>query len=136
MEFLIDSNVLSEPIKLVPDPIVVAWLRKHESKLAVDPMIIGEIRFGILRLAQGKKRKSMEQWFEAVVARIQCLSWNAEFGHRWAELVVSLRAKGKAMPLQDSFIATSALVHDLPIVTRNEADFAHCGVRVINPFRQ
>jgi predicted nucleic acid-binding protein len=134
MEFLIDSNVLSETLKPEPDPIVIDWLRMHESKLAVDPMVIGEIRFGILRLAQGKKRRSMELWFDAVVARIQCVGWGAEFGHRWAELVVTLRAKGKAMPLQDSFIATTALFHNLTVVTRNPADFANCGVRVVNPF--
>ena len=49
MKYLVDANVLSEPTKPTPDPRVVAWLRAHETDIAVDPVILGELRFGILR---------------------------------------------------------------------------------------
>ena len=56
MTFLVDANVLSEPTKPTADPKVVAWLTKHEAKLVVDPIIIGELRIGILALPRSPKR--------------------------------------------------------------------------------
>ena len=135
MKFLVDANVLSEPTKAVPEPNVVEWLRQHERDLAIDPIILGEVRFGILLLPRGKKRSRLERWFDAGVRKLYCLPWEAESGLRWAELLASLRASGRAMPIKDSLIAVTALVHGLTIVTRNRADFEKAGVKVVNPFR-
>ena len=135
MKFLVDANVLSEPTKAVPEPNVVEWLRQHERDLAIDPIILGEVRFGILLLPRGKKRSRLERWFDAGVRKLYCLPWEAESGLRWAELLASLRASGRAMPIKDSIIAVTALVHGLTIVTRNRADFEKAGVKVVNPFR-
>jgi len=68
------------------------------------------------------------------VSLLRCLAWEAETGLRWAELVASLRAMGRAMPIKDSLIATTALVHGLVVVTRNRADFEKAGVDVLDPF--
>ena len=135
MKFLVDANVLSEPTKAVPELNVVEWLRQHERDLAIDPIILGEVRFGILLLPRGKKRSRLERWFDAGVRKLYCLPWEAESGLRWAELLASLRASGRAMPIKDSLIAVTALVHGLTIVTRNRADFEKAGVKVVNPFR-
>ena len=134
MKFLVDANVLSEPTKAVPEPNVVEWLRRHERDLAIDPIILGEVRFGILLLPRGKRRTRLERWFDAGVRKLYCLPWEAESGLRWAELLASLRASGRAMPIKDSLIAATALVHGLTIVTRNRADFQKAGVKVGNPF--
>ena len=134
MKFLVDANVLSEPTKAVPEPNVVEWLRQHERDLAIDPIILGEVRFGILLLPRGKKRSRLERWFDAGVRKLYCLPWEAESGLRWAELLASLRASGRAMPIKDTLIAVTALVHGLTIVTRNRADFEKAGVKVVNPF--
>jgi predicted nucleic acid-binding protein len=134
VRFLVDANVLSEPTKAVPELNVVEWLRQHERDLAIDPIILGEVRFGILLLPRGKKRSRLERWFDAGVRKLYCLPWEAESGLRWAELLASLRASGRAMPIKDSLIAVTALVHGLTIVTRNRADFEKAGVKVVNPF--
>ncbi len=134
MKFLVDANVLSEATKPAPEPRVIEWLRVHERELAVDPIILGELRFGILLLAKGKKRTALERWFAEGVARLECLAWDADTGLRWAELLARLRAKGHAMPIKDSLIATTALVHDRTVVTRNGADFRKAGVRLVDPF--
>lgn len=76
----------------------------------------------------------MERWFDAGVKGLHCLPREAESGLRWAELLASLRASGRAMPIKDSLIATTALVHGLTVVTRNRADFEKADVRVLNPF--
>jgi len=134
VKFLVDANVLSEATKPSPDERVVAWLHAHEGEIAVDPVILGELRFGILLLPKGKKRTALEQWFDAGVGRLNCLSWDADTGMKWAELLARLRKAGKSMPIKDSLIAATALVHGLAIVTRNRSDFAHTGLRMVDPF--
>ena len=134
MIYLVDANVLCEPTKPEPAPKVVAWLRANERDLAVDPVILGEIRFGILLLPRGKRRRQLEGWFDEGIARIQCLPWDASLGLRWAELLADLRTAGKAMPVKDSFIAATALAHGLTVATRNRRDFASAKVPVVDPF--
>jgi predicted nucleic acid-binding protein len=85
VKYLVDANVLSEPTKPAPDPRVVAWLRANEPEIAVDPVILGELRFGILILPKGRKRAALERWFDAGVGRLHCLNWDAETGLKWAE---------------------------------------------------
>jgi len=134
VKYLVDANVLSEPTKPVPDTRVVGWLRRNERDLAVDPIILGEIRFGILLLAKGKRRNHLERWFDGGVQRLLCLPWEAQTGLRWAKLLATLRASGQAMPVKDSLIAATALVHDLVVVTRNRTDFQKAGVEILDPF--
>lgn len=134
MNFLVDANVLAEATKAKPDAKVVAWLRQHEADLAVDPIILGEIRFGIHLLPVGKRRKRLETWFNTGVTKINCLPWDSETGLRWAKLLADLRLAGKAMPIKDSLIAATALVHGLTIATRNQAGFRVAGVKLLDPF--
>lgn len=134
MRFLVDANVLSEPTKPEPNENVVAWLTAHERDIAVDPIVIGELRFGILLLPKGKRRTALEGWFETGIQRLECVAWDADTGLRWAELLARLRSTGRAMPIKDSLIAATALVHDLTVVTRNRADFEKAGVAVLDPF--
>ena len=136
MKFLVDANVLSEATKPAPDPTALEWLRKNERQIAVDPVILGEVRFGIHLLPKGKRRTRLECWFSAGVQRLHCLPWEAETGLRWAELLARLRLSGRAMPIKDSLIAATALVHDLVVATRNRADFEAAGVKLIDPFRE
>jgi predicted nucleic acid-binding protein len=132
--FLIDANVLSEPTKARPNQRCLEWLTRHEREIAVDPIILGEIRFGILLLAKGRRRRKLEQWFDAGVQLLHCLPWEAETGLRWAALLATLRQSGRAMPIKDSLIAATALVHGLTVATRNRSDFEKAGVKVIDPF--
>jgi predicted nucleic acid-binding protein len=134
VRYLVDANVLSEPTRPEPDPRVVTWLRRHEREIAVDPVILGEIRFGILLLARGRRRTRLERWFDDGVRRFQCLAWEAATGLRWAALLADLRSRGRSMPIKDSLIAATALVYGLTVATRNRRDFEPAGVSVVNPF--
>lgn len=132
--FLVDASVLSEPTKATPDSVAVNWLRKHECDLVVDPIILGEVRFGIRLLPRGKRRTRLEHWFDTGVRRLHCLPWEVETALRWAQLLATLRAAGRAMPIKDSLIAATALRHGLTLATRNRADFEKSGVKLVDPF--
>ena len=134
MTYLVDANVLSEATRPQPDPRVLAWLELHEQEIAVDPVILGEIRFGILLLPEGKRRARLERWFQEGVEHIHCLPWEAATGLRWAQLLAELRAGGRSMPIKDSLIAATALVHDLTVATRNHTDFEKARVKIVDPF--
>ena len=134
MTYLVDANILSEVTRPLPAPQVVEWLRENERGVVVDPIILGEIHFGILVLAKGKRRARLERWFETGVRRVECLVWDTRTALRWSELLARLRARGKAMPIKDSLIAATALAHGLTVATRNRADFERAGVEVVDPF--
>lgn len=134
MKYLVDASVLSEPTRPKPDAAVVDWLRRQERSMAVDPVILGEIRYGILLLPRGKRRNRLESWFDEGVRGVLCIPWEAETGLRWAELLAVLRSAGRAMPIKDSLIAATALATGLTVVTRNVTDFENAGCDVVNPF--
>jgi toxin FitB len=131
--YLVDANVISEGTKPDPDERVLEWLRANEREIAVDPIILGEVRFGILLLPRGRRRSRLERWFDEGVRRMHCVAWEAATGLRWAELLAALRASGRAMPIKDSLIAATALTHDLAIATLNRRDFDAAGLTVIDP---
>ncbi len=134
MKYLVDASVLSEPTKPVPDDRAVEWLRRHERDLAVSPIILGELEYGILLLPPGRRRTRLEQWFRAGIQRMRVLDFDTATATAWAHLLARLKKKGRAMPVKDSLIAATALAHGLIVVTRNTGDFQNAEVTVENPF--
>jgi predicted nucleic acid-binding protein len=134
VDYLVDANVLSEATKPRPEVAVLDWLKKHETELAVNPIVLGELQYGILLLSPGRKRKRLLDWFAAVVAHLPVFNLDGTTAAVWASLLADLKNKGRAMSIKDSLIAASAIQHRLAIATRNAEDFRHAGVRVENPF--
>ncbi len=110
-------------------------MHNHEPQIVVNPVVLGEIRYGIRLLAPGKGgREALESWFEEVVHRIRCVPLDANVGLRWGELLARLRTRGRPIPVKDSLIAATALARGLVVVTRNRKDFEAAGVEIFDPF--
>lgn len=134
MKYLVDSNVLSEPTKPKPRLEVVFWLKERVVDLVVNPIVVGELEYGILILPKGKRRNRLLEWFAATVEGMNILDIDAETASHWARLYAELRSLGKSMPYRDSMISATARQYGLTVVTRNVADYRHAGVKLINPF--
>jgi len=134
VKFLVDANVLSEPTKPAPHSGVIQWLRDNERALAVSPVVLGELEYGILILPASRRRRRLEKWFAELTPRARVLEFDSSMAGEWARLLARLKRRGKAMPIKDSLIAATALAHGLTIATRNVDDFKQAGVKVVNPF--
>jgi toxin FitB len=131
--FLLDTNIVSESRKPKPHGGVMAWLNAQESNaLYISAMTIGELQRGveITRKQDQTKTAQIESWFEQIVASGQLLALDAAVCREWAKLM-----HGKSDTLaEDAFIAATARVHELTVVTRNVRDFKALGVTTLNPF--
>ena len=134
MKYLVDANVLSEVTRPQASAQVIQWLRNHEADFVVNPIVLGEIEYGIGLTQSVRKRAELQKWFEDGLRRLRVVDIDSGTASTWSALLVRLRKNGKAMPVKDSLIAASALQHKLIIVTRNTTDFRHAGVKLIDPF--
>ena len=105
----------------------------HEHDIVVNPVVLGELRFGIRLLGHGRRRDALEVWFDEVIRRIRCVPIDANTGLRWTMLPADLRSRGRSIPVKDSLIAASALARGLVVATRHRGDFEQAGVEVVDP---
>jgi toxin FitB len=135
--FLVDADVLSEPQKAKPTANVLTWLRKHEEQLYTSAIVVGEIAWGIERLADGKKRRALARWLdEDVIPTMdgRILRFDTRVALEWGKLQAKLESVGRRMPWRDSAVAATARRHGLTLVTRNIKDYQHTGLELVNPF--
>ena len=134
MSYLVDTNVLSELRRKQPQPEVVAWFtQRPRQTLYLSVLTLGEIRKGIERLDAARQQPLLD-WLEVELPNYflgRLLAVDAHTADRWGRLLASA---GRPLPAVDSLLAATALQHDLTLVTRNTADFAGTGVRLINPW--
>ena len=134
MNYLVDANVLSEATKPQPAAPVVDWLRHHEQRLVVNPIILGELQYGVLLLPAGRRRARLEKWLAAGIKKLRVLDIDADTARLWAGLLAELKRKGRAMPIKDSLIAATARQYHLTVATRNVTDYRYARVALVNPF--
>jgi predicted nucleic acid-binding protein len=134
VRYLVDANVLSEATRPRPAPAAIQWLRDNDAEIVVNPIILGELQYGILQLPAGKRRTRLEQWFAGGLKRLHVVDLDAVTAGVWARLLAELKRKGRSMPVKDSLIAATARQLGLTVATRNTRDFRHAGGAAVNPF--
>lgn len=139
MKYLLDTNVISEYRKKQPNPQVVNWLNQVNAKTVYLSVItLGELQKGISKLGDGPRRTAMQEWLDNDVQaqfKGRMVPLDSDTLLLWGKLVARLEQSAKSLPLIDSLIAATALQGDFVLVTRNEADFAIAGVKLLNPWK-
>ena len=136
--FLLDTNCISEVVRVKPEPRVMEWIEAaEETLLYLSVLTLGEIRKGLAGLPQGKRRTQLETWLEVELgARFagRILSIDQSIADRWGLLAASAKAKGKTLSTIVGLLAATAVQHNLTIVSRNVSDFSNTPVPVVNPW--
>ena len=136
--FLLDTNCISELVRLKPERRVMEWMEAADERLLyLSVMTLGEIRKGVARLAQSKRRTHLETWLEVdLQARFsgRMIPIDSAIADRWGLLAAEAKRKGKALSVIDSLLAATALHHNLTVVSRNADDFTTTQVQVLNPW--
>jgi tRNA(fMet)-specific endonuclease VapC len=138
MRYLLDTCVVSELVAKQPNPGVVHWVDSiDEEKLYLSVITIGEVKKGIERLPESRRKGKLVAWLQDdLLTRFQNRILPIDVGVMllWGEFTADLEQQGRTMPAMDSLIAAIALQAELQLVTRNEGDFEHTGVPVTNPW--
>jgi toxin FitB len=137
VNYLVDTNVLSEPRQKRPQSKVVNWLKANESSLYTSVLVTGEIRYGIERLpVNSTRRAELLAWYERLLRIMagRVLSVNPRVAEEWGRLQAEADARNRVLPVVDSLLAATARRYHLAIATDNVSDFQSVGVKVFNPF--
>jgi hypothetical protein len=137
MSFLVHTNVVSEWVKPRPNPGVVAWLADtNEDQVFLSVVTLTELRYGIERIPMGQRQKRLRTWLEnELPMRFEgrILTIDAAIADACGKLVARSEAAGRPIEAMDAFLAATAEVHQLTLVTRNTAHF-HPIVKTLNPW--
>ena len=140
MSFLLDTNVVSEWVKVRPEPRVVAWLSDvDEDRVFLSVVTLGEIRYGVERLPAGRRRDRLDDWvrrelplrFEGRVLLI-----DEAIAHAWGAIVAGRERAGHAIGAMDAYFAATAEVHELTLATRNVSDFKTSVKKLFDPWAE
>lgn len=138
MRYLLDTCVISELASKRPDPHVIQWVDSiQDERLYLSVITIGEIKKGIEKLSESKRKQSLSDWLQQeLIVRFKdrILPLDLSTILTWGELVAQLELRGQPMPAIDSLVAAIALHGSLTLVTRNVADFANSDVGTFNPW--
>lgn len=138
MSFLLDTTVVSEWMKPLPNPGVIRWLAEvDEDRVYLSVMTLAELRYGTERLASGARKSRLEAWLhEELLLRFEgrLLIIETAIADAWGRVMSRCSAVGKPIGVMDAFFAATAEVHALTLVTRNVSDFTVSGISLFNPW--
>ncbi len=136
---VLDTNVLSEAMRPVPDPGVLGWLNSQSPEtLYLSSVTLAELLFGIGALPDGVRKGRLAQALDGLVALFagRVLAFDQDAARRYADMAVAARQAGRPPPTADGYIAATAAAHSFAVATRNTRDFQGTGVELIDPWQR
>ena len=138
MKYLLDTNVISDLVSKSPSQNVRSFLNSlDENSIYLSVITIGDIQFGIHKLESSRKKERLLHWLHTdLLLRFEnrIIEIDTHIMLTWGEMSQELKSIGKPMPIMDALIGATALTKHMTLVTRNEKDFVHMDIDLINPF--
>ncbi len=135
---LVDTNVISEIMKVSPSETVVDWLNDQKSaNLYISAVTIGEIEYGLRILPSGKRQLQLRERFERFVAQAfahRLITYDEVAAQYYGDIMGYRKEIGRPMNVPDGQIAATAKANGLAVATRNISDFEACGIDLVDPF--
>lgn len=132
----LDTNVISETFRKLPDEAVISWLGRYDAEIALSTVAIAEIAFGIQKIVPDQRAARLEQrlseWRHRFADRMFGLTEEAALDY--GELMGSAKRQGRPMSTADGMIAAIARVNGGRLATRNLSDFREIGLDLISPW--
>ncbi len=138
MNYLLDTCVISELVKVSPNSSVIAWLHDTPTeRLYLSVITVGEIRKGLTKLHDSKRKDLLTNWLNLLLKDYQhrIFSIDLTVAENWGVIQGNAEKKGITMPSIDGLIAAIAYTHNLVLVTRNVSDFEASGLPIKNPWK-
>lgn len=135
---LLDTNVVSEAMKPVPDDAVRGWLDEQAAEtLYLSSVTIAELMFGIGALPKGNRKDKLASALDGVMELFadRVLPFDIDAARHYADLAVKARAAGKGFPTPDGYIAAITASKGFVVATRDTSAFDAAGVEVIDPWK-
>lgn len=136
---LLDTNVVSEPLRPAPEPRVIAWIDAQALEtLYLSAITVAELRAGVALLPAGKRRSGLQRNLEELVLPLfagRVLPFDLACTPAYAALMTEARAAGLAIAAADGYIAAIASAHGMAVATRDTGPFGAAGVAVIDPWK-
>ena len=137
MNWLLDTDVISQPAKRNGNARIVAWIEQEKNRCYTSAVVIAQLAYWV-RSKEGRQRQVLQSWLARLIDAMhgRIYGFNVSVAHVWAEQERALEKAGKRMPVEDSYIAATARRYDLVIATGNDQDFRRPGIKVFNPFKE
>jgi len=137
---LVDTNVISEPLRKTPSPGVVAWIDAQPLEtLYLAAITVAELRLGVASLPAGKRRNKLHESLEHQILPLfagRVLPFDMAASQAYAERMANARQAGLTISAADGFIAATAVANGMMVATRDTGPFEAAGVPIINPWEK
>jgi predicted nucleic acid-binding protein len=138
MNYILDTNVISELVSTQPDPNVTRWLENAGPEaFYLSVITVGEIKKGIAKMPDSRRKTALEEWLmDDLLVRFQdhLLPMDTSVMLIWGSLIARMETIGNPLPAIDSLLAATTLQSGYTLVTRNVGDFEYTGVSLLNPW--
>ena len=137
---MLDTNVVSEPLRQVPESRVIEWIDAQAIEtLFLSAITVAELRFGVALLPVGKRQNRLQERLENEILPLfteRVLPFDMSVTEAYAELMVKARSAGLAVSVADGYIAATATANGMMMATRDANPFTAVGIQVINPWEE
>jgi hypothetical protein len=137
--YLLDTNVLSEGMRAIPDANVAAWINSvDEDQTFISVVSLAELHRGIFLMANGRRRDALAHWVHIDLVRRfeqRIVGVTTEIAAAWGQMMARAKLDGFGLQIMDGFLAATAHVHAMTLVTRNIKDFSRLNIALHDPWR-